>query len=349
MRFDSSKYRIWKRRQNDKNLRRRTERKIKSKRRKTAVHKSNVVLKTNAFYDSTTKKYSFKAPSNFSIVSNPSETLIAFNALLSHIKNNSSVHKEIFVDVKEVEDLTIDSIMYLLCFLNNFNKADRYRFSGNYPIDLKARKTFFDSGFNKYVKSRVPKTLLRQTDNVQITSGDNIDTSLAKRIVDFIKSNAKTENKYYYIYEMVIELMGNTWKHAYNNDTDRLFDSCWYCYVEIENSKAKITFMDTGIGIPRSIYKKKGELIKEKMDWFNLVKDSEYIASALRGEERTETRLSNRGKGLPSFVEIVNEGYIQKLRIISLNGDVCVEKDKITASDLNKKFFGTLYYWEINL
>lgn len=347
MRFDSSKYRIWKKHQNEKSLRRRTEKKIRDKRRRTAIHSSNVFVKSNPSYDDSQKRYHFLAPSNFSIVSNPVETLTIFDSLLSHIRNNSSIHKSIFVDVNDVKHLTIDSLMYLLCILNNLNKVDKYKYSfkGNYPTDEKTRKRFLESGFNKFVNSKVPDTLIRQTENIQISTGNNINTALAKKITDFLKNKSSSGNKYSYIYEMMIELMGNTWKHAYNGNTSDLFDTCWYCYVELEDKKAKITFMDTGIGIPKSIYKKG----LEKVDILGIKKDSEYIASALRGEERTETKLANRGKGLPSFVEIVNESHIQRLRIISLKGDVCIEKDKITTTELDKKFYGTLYYWEVSL
>ena len=347
MRFDSSKYRIWKKHQNEKSLKRRTEKKARNKRRRTAVHNSNFSVKSNPSYDSSQKSYHFLAPADFSIVSNPVETLTAFDSLLNHIRNNSSIHRSIFVDVNNVKHLTIDSLMYLLCVLNNLNKVDKYKyhFKGNYPIDEKTRKRFLESGFNKFVDSRVPDSLIRETENIQISTGSNIDTKLAKKITDFLKNRSSSGERFPYIYEMMIELMGNTWKHAYNGDTSDLFDTCWYCYVELEDKKAKITFMDTGIGIPKSIYKKG----LERVDIFGINKDSEYIASALRGEERTETKLINRGKGLPSFVEIVNENHIQKLRIISRKGDVCVEKDKITTNDLNKKFYGTLYYWEVSL
>ena len=345
MRFDSAEYRIWKKHQNYKALIKRTKKKQSKKRKRTSIHRSNAALKNDSHYNKANKRYIFNAPSNFSIVDNPLETLISFNSLLHHIRNNSSVHNEIYVDVSKVEKLTTDSLMYLLCILNNLNNSKKYHFSGNYPLDKRTRSRMFESGFNKYVDSMAPKDISRQTGNIQITSGKDINTKLAKNIVDFIKSKSVGDKKLNHIYEMMIELMGNTWKHAYNENVNELFDSCWYCYVEIENERAKITFLDTGVGIPKSIYKKS----YEKMDVLGLIKDSEYIASALKGEQRTATQLSNRGKGLPSFVEIVNDGYIQKLRIVSLKGDVCVERNKILTTELNRKFFGTLYYWEINL
>ncbi|MBE6133363.1 MAG: sensor histidine kinase [Erysipelotrichaceae bacterium] len=345
MRFDSSLYRIWKKRQNDKALKRRTARKDKKRRLRRAIQENNKALKKNPNYDVELKQYRFEAPPNFSIISNPTETLKVFDSLLHYINNNNSSHNEIFVDVDLVNHLSIDSIMYLLCILNNLNKAKKYHFSGNYPRDAKTKKMFFDSGFNKYVDSKVPEDINRQTENIQITSGKNIDTSLAKMITDFIRKKSKTGNSYHYIYEMMIELMGNTWKHAYEGDISDLFDTCWYCYVETDNEKAKITFMDTGIGIPKSIHKR----MSEKIDVFGFHKDSEYIASALRGEGRTETQLSNRGKGLPFFVEIVNDSYIEKIRIVSLKGDVCVEKNNIVKTEIDKSFYGTLYYWEVIL
>ena len=74
MRFDSSKYRVWKKHQNEKALKRRTEKKINAKRRRSAIHNSNATAKANPSYDSETKRYQFVAPSDFSIVANPNET-----------------------------------------------------------------------------------------------------------------------------------------------------------------------------------------------------------------------------------------------------------------------------------
>lgn len=347
MRFDSSQYRLWKKYQNAKNLVKRTEKKARQTRTRSKLHEVNLLAKSNPYFDEKLNRYHFVAPSNFSIVTNSNDTLAVFDSLLDYIRTNRNKHKAIFIDVSNVTELSIDSIMYLLCIVNNLKKNEKYKynFHGNYPINAEARRRFNESGFNNFVNSRISNGLSRKTDKIQISAGNNIDTRLAREIVNFLREKSTNSDNFAYVYEILIELMGNTWKHAYTNNTSELFDACWYSYVELEDNKAKISFLDTGIGIPKSIYKK----VLEKANILNPKTDSEYIASALRGEGRTETRQSNRGKGLPSFVEIVNDGFIQKFRIISLKGDVSAKKDDIISNELNKKFFGTLYYWEVNI
>lgn len=139
---------------------------------------------------------------------------------------------------------------------------------------------------------------------------------------------------------MLTELTTNTMQHAY--DGNNIFDYSWYIFVENVDDRIKITFMDNGIGILKSINKRFRD--KLKYGYVRKNKQYEYIISALKGECRSNTKLSNRGKGLPEVYEPSLTDKITNLTIIS---DIAYY-NKENSRDLNEKLkYGTIFYWEI--
>lgn len=78
--------------------------------------------------------------------------------------------------------------------------------------------------------------------------------------------------------------------------------------------------------------------------------DASYIASALRGENRTETKQSNKGKGLPGIYQDTKDGWIKDLSIISGMGKCDVLEDgKIREQVLKYNFEGTMFSWNFRI
>ena len=233
MRKNTSEYREWKKRQNAKNLRRRTKRKKKRK----SLHAQRVIfereLRTRPEYNAETHVFEFKAPSVFSIVENPIETIHFFNRIISLMTKKNTTSKELFINIEDVTTLRTDALMYLLAIMNNHDrKYDKsVRFSGNEPIDRAVRKKFKESGFYNYVQPRGNARLNKSTDKIQIVFGAKCDTEIAKRVSDFVCRIADVPTrKCSFLYNTMIELMSNTHKHAYRENS--MLMPIWYCFVE---------------------------------------------------------------------------------------------------------------------
>lgn len=345
---NSPEYRIWIRRRDEKNLIRRTKKKAAIRARRTREIAYNTKLKTVAAYNRETRNYEFPAPLSFSFISNPVETSTFFNDVIAFITNRNNYGKRLYIDISRIKELSIDALMYLLAIVNNLseNFKNRFSFSGNAPADANIRKLFSESGFYSFVNYQGTEPLTKNSDTVQIVSGNNSDTELAKRMSDFVSEKAGIPKKAcHFLYIMMIELMSNTHKHAYN-DNEVLYPR-WYCFGEYKKNENTIsfTFMDTGEGIPATVRKN----FAEKLDFLKIKGENRYVISALNGDFRTATNQCYRGKGLPKIREFCSDEKIQNMRIITNKADVTVNQNGYESSVLSVPLQGTLYYWQINI
>lgn len=336
------------RRRNEKELKRRTEKKKRIKAARTNEIKHNLEIKRSSTYNKVTKQIEFKAPLVFSFIKNPLETVAFFEEIINFITNKKNYGRNLFIDISNIKELTIDALMYLLAIVNNLNENfnNKYSFSGNFPKDPKIRERFHESGFYRFVKYRGKDPLIRNKDNVQIVSGENSDVDLAKRIASFVSSKAQVPQNYCrFIYCLLVELMSNTHKHAYNN-RNRVLYPRWYCYAEYdENECISFTFMDTGEGIPSTVKKN----FSEKLDILKIKEENKYVISALEGEFRTSTKKAYRGKGLPRIRDFCSSKKIKDMQIITNKANVVVKEHSYDGNDIPIPLTGTLYCWKIDL
>lgn len=341
-------YKLWIKHRNDKNLKYRTSRKQRIKSKRTAEHLYNASLKKTNSYNAERKKYVFEAPLTFSFTKNADETTQFFRQLMNFITNRHNFGKSIYIDISKITVLTIDALMYLLAIVNNLNTNfyNKYSFSGNLPQNEYVRKLFVESGFFKYVKRQGMIPLAQNKDNIQILSGEDSSTSVAKSMSDFVSSLCGVSvKKCSFLYIMLIELMSNTKKHAYDNKANILTPH-WYCFAEYDKvDTVCFTFMDTGAGIPSTVQKN----FPEKIDILKIKGDDKYVISALDGEFRTATKQSYRGKGLPKIRSFCSNGKIKNMHIITNRANVLVRRNGFSSIGVTSPLQGTLYYWEIKL
>lgn len=283
------------------------------------------------------------APNIFSFIKNPNETIEFFSYVLRSIKLSRHSKKSIFINIRDIKDVTIDAIMYLLTIINNLRMSYKYRidFSGNMPEDAKLRKLITDSGFYDYVKKENDDPININENNFQIVASDFCDVELIKRIVDFVDRKNASKKKIDSLYSMLVELTSNTQEHAYmKNDKNGLFEYRWYCYANcVDDDYIAFSFVDNGKGIPATVKKYLSDVMGN---------DNKYLISALDGScKRTRTGKSNRGLGLPKIRSLRKGDYIQNLHIITNKADVIVNIDSYSENIINYGFNGTLFYWEI--
>lgn len=341
------KHRMWLKRRNAKNLVKRTK---KNHARKRAIAKENEYnrnLKKAVVYNKETRTFQFPAPLDFSFITNPNGTNFFFTQIINFISDSRNFGKKIFIDISKIQHLTIDALMYLLAIVNNMNDSfnNKYSFSGNAPMDEKTKKMFTESGFYDYVRYSGREPITSNSDSVKIVSGKISDTSIAKQIADFVIDKAKiTISQAHFIYIMMIEMMSNTQKHAYNHNGVLLPQ--WYCYAEYDKKDTiSFTFMDTGEGIPATVHKN----FAERLDFLKIKGDDKYVVSALEGVFRTATQQINRGKGLPKIRQFCQTKKIYNMRILTNRANVSVLSEKCESALLDAPLNGTLYFWQVSI
>ena len=114
-------YRLWLKRRNHKNLARRTKKKAAMKAARTREINHNTAIKAAPNYNVAARRIEFTAPSNFSFIDSPGETIEFFNGIIAFITNRLNYGKNLYIDISCIKNLTIDALMYLLAIVNNMN------------------------------------------------------------------------------------------------------------------------------------------------------------------------------------------------------------------------------------
>lgn len=267
------------------------------------------------------------APEYFSLIENTVETQLFFTNIFNHIKI-----KEFFIDLKPVKKLTIETVLYLVTIMANTKNC---LIHGNAPDDPDMKKIFLDSGFYNYVNSTY-----RHNETgafVSIKSGTLVQSEIVGEIIDFARKKLQLNNKKMTrdIYTTIMELMINVKEHASRNK--KLQEWWLVAYYNENKNSVSFSMLDRGRGIPTTIKRKFRDL-------FNL-SDTQLLISTLLGEERSETALPYRGKGLPKIYEYVIDNKVKNLYIISNKGFFSSENIS-NCDDLEVPFVGTLVSWD---
>lgn len=348
MRRKSNEYKIWKKYQDEKNLKRRTKRKLNKKKSKTKKSRKNKKQVPNII---------FNVPEIFSIINNPEQTIKFLNSIIFEVEKIRKLYKinkltnfiRLFkIDMQEVEQITSDALMYLLTIIKN-TRGERIlpiNWVGNFPKNDEVKQYLKRSGYLNYMQT-AQENIVQVDNNINIKTGvgyeyldKGILVDIRQQIIDFtcIKLN-KEKTKVNYLMTMLTEMITNIRDHAY--DKEGLFRHSWHIFVENKEDRITYTFMDNGLGIPSTIKK---SIIEKLFTAFDLDKEYKYIEAAVNGiEKRSETGLIERGNGLPSIYEQFTNKNVENFAIIS-NKAFFAENN---SYDLINNLNGTIFYWEI--
>ncbi|MCL2441597.1 MAG: hypothetical protein FWD14_07630 [Treponema sp.] len=272
------------------------------------------------------------APLIFSIVNNTQETLEFFE----NVEKIGYVKRQLFINIKQVKEISPESILYLLLFLEKMRKANKIKISGNAPADEKCRKIFLNSGFYDFVDSSYQTNA---DENILSIKSDNlVDGAVADEVIEFALSKLpiKRGRMTRAFYTTVLECMGNTKEWAYDSKTAKYAKWWLIAHYEKEFERVRFSILDNGKGIPETVRKK----LFESIFGFN---DSKILNSVLKGDFRTSTELNYRGKGLPKIMSFSESHLIKDLVVISNNG--CYNSINNKYNDISPKFNGTMISW----
>ena len=254
-----------------------------------------------------------------------------------------------FFNLSGVCIITSDAVMYLISIIRNLKRFQGLQIvcKGNVPYDESARNYLAKTGFYNYVTATKALNDKHDDNIVKILTGKNTDSNIAAKVCDFVRAKFDTASiQTKWLYRSIIEMMTNTFQHAYNGlGINNDMSSNWYLYVENQQDCIRFVFLDTGVGIPATIKKNYAERIASFINH----DDATYIASALKGDFRTSTGQTYRGKGLPALYEDVLTINNSGLMVLSGKGQCTIQNDG-EINEINSKLplKGTLFSWQLN-
>ncbi len=322
----------------------------RKKTKRHSRHSNTVLRKTlsknrNGQYHGPDEKR-YIAPERFSLIDNANDTIEYFNNIYDGIKKKK-LKTKFHIDSSKVNHVTVDALIYLIAIMDNMklNRILKYEFYGNLPQGYAARMVYLDSGFMNYVQSAL-KRLPNNTFKVRIVSDDKARPTLSKKICLFAMEKFEVLQKdVLFIQKILVELMSNSFYHAYPEDVKEEMISKWYLYAECINGTMRIIFADTGKGITGTIRKR----FLEKVSRIN---DCDLLETAFQPGNfiRTETRIPHRGNGLPGIKKVVENSPITSFWAFSGRGAIRIGGQKgnkiLTKYRFEHKIHGTIYIFE---
>lgn len=318
----------------------------KKRRKNSKKHgNSNLQITYNNKNSNFQHVFNFDTPTVFSIEKNPEETIQFYNKILLR-RNEHKFGAHFYINSEAVTEVTVDALMFLIAIITDTknNIIYKYTFEGNFPIATNAKRVYIESGFMAFVHSNSGSKIYPQTNNIQILKGKTVDSPIVGKVCEFVQENCGFSRiDTIPLYNILVELMGNTKQHAYSEKTYEVANY-WYLFAEKKENKVNFVFLDTGLGIPTTVQKKFGE----RIPFIN--KDSDFIKSALEGDFRTQTRSRNRGRGLPQISECFRSGILQNIFVYAGKGCCILNNENQThyeTFEFKNKIFGTLFCWQI--
>ncbi len=277
-----------------------------------------------------------KAPHVFSMVQNPEGVI----TLLREIEILSRTH-HISLDLSEVQILTTDAVAALVATIQNGDIKTTTQVRGNQPLADAARSRLIDSGFFSHVESIQPVAAPTKGRMIERRS-KKVEPATARDLIHLANQALFGDSRRCPpAYRVLIESMNNTHNHAARRSQHK---ETWWAtvYADIERGRACYTFLDTGVGIFKSV--KVGKL-KRLLKMAGIESDATILRDILEGKVESSTGQPFRGKGLPAINDLLKRGRIKSLVVVA--NDVYANVEKEEFRPMRTPFSGTLLYWEV--
>lgn len=290
------------------------------------------------------------APSNFSFIDKPEQTIEFINKL----EKLYLTRKAVFVNLTDVQTLDYSAVTVLVSVMFSF-KSRRIPFNGNFPKDKKLAQLLISSGFFRYLNKPIGEKLeytLGKENQIFTRANKEVNSELGFVVmVEASKTIWGQKRTCKGLQRTLLELMQNTNNHAGGVQKGAKH---WWLSVnhDKQNKKVSFVFVDYGIGIFESLKKKPSG--NKWFGWFEKIRNElryggndEVLNLLLNGQmHMTVTGQHFRGKGLPGIKEVFDRNQISNLRIISNNVYANVQGNHYYR--LSNEFSGTFVAWELN-
>jgi hypothetical protein len=275
-------------------------------------------------------------PGNFSIINNPEET-IAFVRECGVVARWNNLN----LDLSKITQITADAITVLIAVIQGL--VGKRLVNGNLPAHAETSEILAQSGFFAHVRSKQAPPPGKHG-RISRQESKKVEPLVARDLIQIGTAAVRGQpQRSYAAYRTLIECMTNTHNHAAGKH--RRFDvkETWYStvYADVKRSRICYTFLDTGVGIFRSV---RIGTLRRAYKLLRIEDDRDILKDILEGKVESSTGHRYRGKGLPSIYDLSKRGSIKSLIIIA--NDVFANVSTGEYRILRVQFPGTLLYWE---
>ena len=174
---------------------------ISERKKKKRINRIKNKLKYSESKDKNQNKriqIEYCVPTNFSFFYNTDEVVKFFNLIISNLKSIERKGKGKYylfnIDMKNVERIEPDALMYLLTIMRNSNITNKNNiwWKGNYPLNSEVKKLLIETGFTKYVRTN-SSNIAHESETLQIKYGYILDPNVTMEACNFIIKNAKVD------------------------------------------------------------------------------------------------------------------------------------------------------------
>jgi hypothetical protein len=280
------------------------------------------------------------APSIFSLVENPDETLKYFRGAHDWLRNRTRTR----FDLTKVDRVTPDAIALLVANVKSKDFTHGTPIAGDEPADEIARKMFDESGFYDQVHVNDSRQRNRKQLLLHRITHHRVENIEARDAGRFASAHVYGDGRRLRpLYEVLIECMANTNNHA--NTSRRGYYDWWLFVYNDPNARRSIfTFLDLGVGIFQSLPMKRfwGDPLRS----MGLKGNLSVLPKLLAGEISSRTGKPERGKGMPKISNLALGGSFTSFIMIS--NDVYADLLNSRSRLLKEPFHGTLFVFEIS-
>lgn len=194
------------------------------------------------------------APKNFSLINNPDKVLEFINDIHAAFLKR----RKIFVELKDVEEITMDALVLLLSHVTRF-KEHHIRFNGSRPRRTNIAQIIEASQFYDIAAGdRIPKQFVGEGEyaynhpSFYTHAKKNVDSALTASIIsDFAKEIWGEKKRCTGVQRIFIELMQNTNNHA----NEVIGEEYWWLSAVHKKDTYTVcfSFIDYGMGIFESL------------------------------------------------------------------------------------------------
>lgn len=242
-----------------------------------------------------------------------------------------------------MEIVTADALIYLMVMIKNYGVLRRHSFLGTLPQNPEAKKVYIESGFLSYFRNNCSKEFKENPEKLRMIKGNKTDSEITTRVIRFVSEKQnKSIIELISLQKIFIEMMSNVVYHAYTSKS-RVERKDWYIYVEHIDDFVRIIFVDTGVGIAKTVRKN----FKEKLVRYFKPSDSKLMQSGFEGEFRTQTNEIHRGNGLKTIRKFAQDSLFLSFMVISGRGQCDIKSQTITRKDYHYNVNGTVYIFDV--
>jgi hypothetical protein len=287
-----------------------------------------------------TKQSKVAAPSVFSLIENPDETL-KFFARLDAV--GTSKRAMPLIHLEDVTRMTIDAVLLLISKIKALETIG-IGIAGNAPKDEAVKNVLIQSDFFSQISNK-PADYRSDGKSGILTKrvGKRVREDICQELVHFATSRVfGSVRKNGGLYRALVECMANTRDHA--TIGQRRLEPWWVtAYFDKSTGIAHFAFLDNGVGIFESARMRTALQMIGK--FLNILNPSDVLMDILDNNLGSRTGLPYRGKGLPAIKRALVRNQISNLRIITNQAflDVSLRKGGV----LPRPFNGTCLTWEI--